>query len=269
MEFTKSLSTRQRLFVISSVVLGAILLSSAVLSSSGRRSQEEISFPTVKDNTGSFKLISQERLEHRFVTRMQNISDKAIIAYGEAVCDFPASAADYTIGDGSIAPGEAVAVTTPIRAISEYCSSTIDQPTVTILFVIFADQTWAGEFQWAKGMLDDRRGNKIQLKRINRLLAKALKWEDAGQPSAIERLKDEIAALPVDEEEAPAVRGGLSGAKQVALYLLEELEKWHQISLTTQSLENIPIQGELAGINNLKEGIGKLISLNEKWISRY
>lgn len=269
MNSTMSLSTKQRLFVVCSFVLGAILLSTAVLSSSARRSQREVSLPIVKDNTGSFNLISQERIDERFVTWMQNTSNKAITAYVTAVCGVPESAPDYTIGDDSIGPGKVVDITTSIRAVSDMCGSIITQPTITILAVVFDDRTYAGEFQWAKGILDDRRGHKIQLKRINRLLAEAIKWPDASQPAALERLKAEIAALPVDEGETPAVRGGLSSAKQRTLYLLDELKRWHQSSLTSQSRRNISIQGELAGIDSLPEGIEKLITLNEKWISRY
>jgi hypothetical protein len=95
-----------------------------------------------------------------------------------------------------------------------------------------------------------------------------LKWSDAGEPSAIDRLKAEIESLTIDEGEAPAVRGGFSTARQRVSYLLEELKQWHQSSLAAQSVHD-PIRAELAGIKSLKEGIEKLISLNEKWISRY
>ncbi|MEK6302717.1 MAG: hypothetical protein AABO41_18560 [Acidobacteriota bacterium] len=223
----------------------------------------------MKDTTGSLSLISQERLDGRFVTRMQNTSNKAITAYGTAVCDAPESSTDYSIGDDLIEPGEVVDIDTSIRAVSHMCGSKITRPTLTILAVVFDDRTYAGEFQWAKGILDDRRGQKIQLKRINRLLANASKWPDASQSAALEILKGEIRALPIDEAETPAVRGGLSSAKQRALYLLDELKLWHQGSLTAQSRRNIPIQGELAGIDSLPEGIEKLITLNKKWISRY
>jgi hypothetical protein len=269
MDSTRSLSTKQRLFVVCSFVLGATLLSTAALSSSARRSQREVSLPIVKDNTGSFGFIGLERLDGRFEARMQNTSKKAITAYVTAVCDVPESSTDYTIGDHLIEPGEIENVTVPNEAVPDKCGSTITQPTITILAVVFEDRTYAGEFQLAKSILDDRRGDKIQLKRINRLLAEALKGPDAGEPAAIERLKTEIAALPVDEGEPPAVRGGLSIAKQRALYLLDELKQWHQKSLTSQSRRNIPIQGELAGIDSLPEGIQKLVRLNEKWISRY
>jgi hypothetical protein len=267
MDFTRSLSTRQRLFVVCCFVLGAILLSTAALSSSARRSQREVSLPIVKDNTGSFGVIGLERLDGRFETRMQNTSKKAITAYITAVCDVPESSTDYTIGDHLIEPGEIENITVSFQAVSSMCGSKTTQPTITILAVVFDDRTYAGEFLLAKSILDDRRGNKMQLKRINRLLAEALKWPDAGEPAAIERLKDEIAALPVDDSEAPAVRGGLSDAKQRALYLLDELKQWHQKNLTTQSREIT--RGELAGIKSLQQGIDKLISLNEKWISRY
>jgi hypothetical protein len=269
MDSQTSLSTKQRLFVISSVVLGSVLLSTAVLSSSASRRQQEMSLPTVKDNTGSFRLISLERTDHSYVMWVQNTSDKAITAYAKAVCDFPESSADYTLGDQSIAPGEVVKIDTPAKAVSDHCRSAKSQPTITILAVVFDDRTTAGEYQWAKGILDDRGGNRIQLKRINSLLRKAQKWPDAGEPAAIERLKAEIAALPVDEDEAPAVRGGLSDAKQTALYLLDELKQWHQTTLTAESMEKVPIRGELAGIKNLQEGLAKLISLNDKWISKY
>lgn len=96
-------------------------------------------------------------------------------------------------------------------------------------------------------------------------MAKASKWSDLGKPAALERLKAEIAALPIDEEESPAVRGGLSSAIQRELYL----KQWHHSSLTSQMRRNNPIQGELAGIETISQGIANLITLNEKWISRY
>jgi len=84
MDFTKSLSTKQRLVVVCNVVLGAILLSSAVLSSGGGRSQQEVSLPNVKDNSGAFRLINVEKFDRLFIMRMQNTSKKAITAYGKA-----------------------------------------------------------------------------------------------------------------------------------------------------------------------------------------
>lgn len=264
-----SLSTKQRLFVVSCVVLGSVLLSAALLSPTRAGKRRDTSLPTVKDDTGSLDLISLERIDGRFLMRMQNTSNKAITAYAKAVCDVPESSMDYSIGDYSIQPGAVAEITTPTEAVRDKCGAAVTLPTITILAVVFDDQTYAGEFHMAKGILEDRRGNKIQLKRINRLLAKASKWSDAGQPAALEKLKAEITALPVDEWESPAARGGLSIAKQRALYLLDELKEWHVKSLTVQSREIVPSRWELAGIKNLQEGMDKLTNLNEKWISRY
>jgi hypothetical protein len=269
MEFSSILSTKQRLFVISSIVLGCLLLSTAVLSASGRRGQREVSSPSVIDKTGSLNLLSQERIDRRFETRMQNTFNKSITAYVTAVCDTPESSTDFAIGDHSIEPGGIVEITTPVATLSNMCGSAITHPTITILAVVFDDRTSRGEFRFAKGVLDNRRGNRIQLKRINGLLTKALKWPDADKPTAIERLRDQIASLPVNEEVDSTVRGGLSDAKQRALHLLDELQQWHQNSLNSQSRQNIPVRGELAGIDNLRKGLEKLITLNEKWISRY
>ena len=221
------------------------------------------------DNTGSLNLLSQERIDRRFETRMQNTSNKSITAYVTAVCNVPESSTDFAIGDHSIEPGGIVEITTPVATLSNMCGSAITHPTITILAVVFDDRTSRGEFRFAKGVLDNRRGNRIQLKRINDLLTKALKWPDADKPTAIERLGDQIAALPVDEEEDPAVRGGLSDAKERALYLLSELKQWYQSSLTSKSRQNVTVRGELAGTDSLPMGIEKLVALNEKWISRY
>ena len=264
------LSTKQRLFVVCNVALGAILLSSAVFSS-GARQSKEINLPDVEDNSGTFRLINEEKVDRLFITRMQNTSKKTITAYAKAVCGFPESSTDYSIGNQSIEPGATVEIKTPIKAVADNCDPAKAQPTITILAVILDDKTYAGEWQWAKGILDDRRGSKIQLKRINTLLANALKWPDADQPAALERLKSQIASLPVDEGETPAIQGGLSIAKQRTLFMLDELKQWHQKSLATQSrdVDTVPIRGELAGIHNLQEGINKLIILHERWISKY
>jgi hypothetical protein len=270
MDFTEKLSTKQRLFVISCIVLGIGFFSTAVLFSSGGSNQKkEDRLPTLKDSTGSFKVISLEKKDPFFVMQVQNISDKAITAYTKGVCDYPESSSDYSLGGGSIKPGEIVKIDTPSNAVADHCDPAKTPPTITFLAVIFEDKTYAGEFQWAKGMLDNRRGLKIQLKRINALLAKASKWPDVEKAVAIERLSNQIASLPIDEGEGSAVQGGLSSAQQRALFLLDELKKWQQQSLTTQSLENIPVREELMGIKNVQEGLGKLIAVHEKWISRY
>ena len=269
MDSAKSLSPKERIFVICNVVLGAILLSTAVLSSSGRRGQREDLLPTTKDSTGVLKFLSQEIIDRRFEVKVQNASNKVITAYATAACDFPESSTDYSIGDYSIGPGEVFKINIPVKTVVDHCDPAKTQPTITIVSVVFDDRSYAGEFRWAKGILDDRRGNRIQLKRINVLLTRALMGANVTEPDMFERLKNEIASLPIDEREPPAVRGGLSSAKQRALYMLDELDQWHQKSLITQSLENIPIREELAGIKNFKEGLYKLISLNEKRINRF
>lgn len=86
------------------------------------------------------------------MTRMQNTSKKTITAYVTAVCDVPESAVDYAIGDDSIGPGEAVEITTSIRAVLSMCGPTKTQPTITVLATVFDDRTYGGEFQWVKGI---------------------------------------------------------------------------------------------------------------------
>jgi len=264
-----SLSTKQRLFIVSSVVLGTILLTASVLSSNGRRSQHEVSLPTVKNKTSSLQVIDIEKLQTWFVTRVQNTSSKAITAYVMAVCDVPESATDYSIGPDSIEPGKVIEIITPVRALSDKCTSATTQPSITILAVVFDDRSTEGEYEWAKGILDDRRGLKIQLKRINRLLREALVRADRDEPKAIERLKAEISSLPIDEGAEPSVRGGLSAAKERVLFYLTELEQWHPRAVSSASAQNVSSRAEFAGVTRIEEGIARIASLNEKWISKY
>jgi hypothetical protein len=256
-------STKQRLFIVFSVVLASILLTASARSYGNRAHQEDASLPAIEDNTKSLKFESVEKQGHFYLTRMKNISQKAITAYGIAVCEVPTSSTDFTIGDTKIEPGGFVEIITPVRTLSDNCKSTT-KPNIRVLAVVFDDKSTDGEYGWALGILEDRRGHKIQLKRINRLLTVALKWRDKDKPIALERLKTEIAALPIDDDKSPAVRGGLEGAKQRVLFFLDELEKWQ---LSGRSSEHK--RAELAGVHSLDEGFSRLISLNEGWISKY
>jgi hypothetical protein len=118
--------------------------------------------PILKDDTGSFRLVSLERIDDWLKIRMQNTSKKTITAYGDAVCDVPESSTDYTIGDHPILPGDVVEIMMPIMVVPHKCGPAITQPTITILAVIFDDRSYAGEFRWAKGILDNRRGETSQ-----------------------------------------------------------------------------------------------------------
>lgn len=266
-----SSSAKRRLFIVSSVVLGCVLLGAGALSTRQGLSQQQDNLPEVKTEAESFQFVSIEKTEYFFVMRMQNISNKAITAYMGSTCGVPGFGGDLTLGDRTINPGEVEEILISVRSVHDDCTSPSRQPiiTMTMRMVIFDDRSSEGDFKWAQAILDDRRGQKIQLKRINRLMKKALKWPDAGEPAAIEKLKAQISSLPEDEEESPTVSGGLSGAKQRVLFLLGELEKWHQSSLGIQSGYNLAPRGELDGISNVQEGFASLIKLNDKWISRY
>lgn len=279
MESSDGLSTKQRLFVVLSIVLGCVLLTASAVSSSRKPahhqqevslSQQEVSLPIVKSQTESLRFINTEKVDFRFITRMQNVSKKSITAYAVSLCNAPLFATDYSIGNDSIGPGKIVEISTPIQTVAHTCGN-LSQPIITILAVVFDDRSTGGEFTWAKGILDSRRGEKIQLKRINRLLTEAANWADADKPAGIERLKSEITALPVDEGELPSVRGGLASARDRTLYMIAELEQWNSggPGIQSESNQHTTLRAELAGVRNLREGFAKLISLNEQWISKY
>lgn len=266
-----SLSTKQRLFIVSSVVFGSILLTARIRSSGGRSGQQSYDLPIIKTEAKCLKFISLERINRRFVTTMKNISEKAITGYVVAVCDVPESAVDYSIGSNSIEPGQVVEITTPVMALSDQCASAATQPTITVLAVVFDDKSTDGEYGWAKGILDDRHGHRIQLRRINQLLRASAKWSDRNEATAIERLNSQISSLPVDEDETPSVRGGLAAAKQRILFYLSELDQWHESTMQSASASerNRSHRGELAGISGIEEGVKRLVSLNDEWISKY
>jgi hypothetical protein len=249
------LSTKQRLFIVSSLIIGSIMLSVSlsVLSSGGRPQQARDSLPLVKSNTGSLQFINTEKAEFGFLTRIRNNSKKSITAYAVSLCDTPLFSTDYSIGDNSIGTGQTFEITVSSQAVSNNCGDTA-QPIRTILAVVYDDRTTEGDFGWAKGILDNRRGERIQLKRINRLLTQAGRWADADKPAGIERLKSEIASLPVDEGEPSSVRGGLASAKDRILYMIGELEQWHsrKQGIQSKSGSDASLRAELAGVSNLR-----------------
>lgn len=258
---------------MSSIVAGTIILtvSLTVLSSGGRPAQQRRDvLPVVKSQTKSLEFIDTEKTDFGFTIRMRNISSKSITAYTVSLCDTPLFAEDFSIGDRSVEPGTALEINISSANVTHQCGAA-SEPTLTILAVVFGDRSTEGEFLWAKGILDDRRGQKIQLKRINRLLAKAAASPAADGPGGIETLKSDIAALPIDEAEAPAVRGGFATAKQRTLAIIAELEEWQSRGSAIQSgsTRPIPLRAELAGVTSLQQGFVKLISFNEKLISKY
>jgi hypothetical protein len=248
-----------------------LTISLTVSSSDGRPVQKRSDvLPVVKSKPKSLEFLDTEKTDFGFITRMRNTSRKSITAYTVSLCDTPLFAEDYSIGNRSIEPGRALEIKTPIESVSHQCGGATE-PTLTILAVVFDDRSTEGEFRWAKGILDDRRGQKIQLKRINRLLAKAAAAPDADDPIVIEKLKADIAGLPIDEAAAPAVRGGLATAKQTTLQMIAELEQWQsrREGIQSGSSSQISLRSELAGATTLKEGFVNLISFNEKCISKY
>jgi len=259
---------RQRVLVVSSVVLGCLLVSTAVASLSGRSARQHGGMPIIKDKTGSLRFVSIEKVDWLFVVRMENTSKKAISAYVVAVCGAPEHSADYTLGDHLIEPGENAEVKVAVQAVSDKCGYAITQPTISILSVVFDDRSFEGESQWAIGILEQRRGQKIQLERINRALKDALKRPDAPDRSVLQTLQVYIGSLPIDEQEPPAVRSGLAAARDSAMYMLTEIEQWHE-SRVGSSSKSVALRGELVGANNLREALERLTRLNEKWITRY
>lgn len=243
-------------------------LAASVWSSGARSNKQQDKQRDVTNKTTSFQLVSAETTTDSLILEMKNGSTKGVIAFIVSFGRGLNIPTDYTIGDVVVVPGEIVQEEYPLSYLSN-----LKEQKVAIAAVVFDDRSSEGDSDALEELRSEWLGEKIQLKRINRLLRKAAKLRDMDNPTVVAKLKSEISLLSEDQDAGRSwhVHVGLSMAKQRALYLLNQLDQWHQLGGYKQqrSDNGFRLQGELSGIANIREGIGKIIQYQHKRISRY
>src|SRR5262245_5534225 len=163
--------------------------------------------------TESFGVVSVQGTDQGLVLQLRNDSKKLITAYSLSIgtsimqTDFAPN-----LSKQGLAPGETEIITIPLAG----------KGPLTIGAIVFEDGSSEGDFEQADRIRDHRTGDRIQLQRIQALMAKA-----SPEPDAIKQLKREINSLsdvPPDNNHSQGIRSGMDYARQWAVKMLERLE---------------------------------------------
>src|SRR5215831_6156021 len=193
------------------VAVGLIVWSGLILLSAKQKRQRKI------DNlTESFQVLSVQEADHGLVLQLKNGSNKLITAYSLSLGPNDMMETDFVPGLGrqGVAPGETESITIPLVGQGP--------PTITIGAIVFEDGSSEGDFEAADDIRDRRIGDRIQLQRIQALIAKA-----SPEPDAIKELKRQISSLsdvPPYKNHSQGIRSGMNFAKDWTLKMLERLE---------------------------------------------
>lgn len=263
-------------------LLFVALLGASVMISRALPESQKHELPRVKNETESFQLVSVDKIGDLLQLRLKNTFNKAITAYTISYGNSRQTGIDKILGNDVVAPGEIEEFRTPLANVSNSDASTLQEQVVTILVVVFDDRSSEGDFKAADDILNDRLGQKIQLKRINRLIRAALNSPDVDTPATLSRLKAQIASLPEDQEvgQSLAVHFGLNYMKQHVLQHIADIERWHQSGgksmLQAELYKSDKFQGQLRkfkireALDNLsiQDTLGMLKELNDKRIAK-
>lgn len=182
------------------VLLFAAFLGASVMSSRALIDSQKGELPKVRNLTESFQLVKITRQDNDFLLHMKNTSSKAITAFMVGEDDGSSMIKDSFLSSYVIASGEVEQVWVGSREMPAAGADAPRQQVVTILTVMFDDHSSEGDFDADRQIRDRHLGEKIQLKRVNRLLREAMESPDANQPAAIERLMSQISSLPEEQE---------------------------------------------------------------------
>jgi len=155
---------------------------------------------------------------------------------------------DLTIGTHAITPGNVEEQRIPYSNLKASSEGGVPETNITILAVLFEDGTSEGAAPAIAEIKERRAGAKIQLKRMLPLIQGLLTSRGQAKPLTLGQVKEQIALLPEQAEEAMSPQGkqGLHDAKQDVLMSLQELE---------QGDTELPV-----GLTRLKDAIEKRIA---------
>ena len=260
----KLLSSNKNAITLILVLVGIIFLGTSSWSSGSQFNAQQDKLPEINNRTESFQLVSVEKVGRLLQLRLRNTSEKAITAYRISSNNGWETGIDYILGDESVAPGEEEEFRTPLSNLAKTGTSGIEYQVVTISAVVFEDKSIEGDIDSGDFILNERRGQKVQLNRINREIQASFKEADADQLSALRKLKSRVAALPEKrlKEQPLAFQFGLQYMKKHVLKQIDELERW------SKSNGSIRLQGEFHGSRTLQDGLTRLMDLNHKRAAR-
>ncbi|SRR6266404_392722 len=256
---TKRILPIRSLVTLLLIMVGVAFASLGLILPGGKTASQDL--PQVKNGTRSFQMVSKELKqfgEEFVVLEMKNVSRKGITAYSISADPNGRTDRDYSISGHVIEPGEIEEIEIPRTAVKS--ADLINSPgEIRILAVVFEDGTSEGDPAICSWIRDQRRGKKVQFRRIEQLLRRAINANDAPTLANLKTLRDSIASLPetTGEMDSAAFRSGLRGAKGLVVNLIDRLE-------TTQLAAKAGSQN----ISSALDGLNDILQQTSTWIDR-
>ena len=249
---------RRYLIVLSLLVLGT---SMAIFGFTSRKSAiTQIDLPRIKNNmTESLQFVEWRDLQGQLVLRLKNVSKKPITGY---ILEWGTGSVekDFLTASQNLDP----------EGVTENYFSKIDFEAprnikeIRIALVMFDDSSSEGDYHWDQAMRDKRSGIKYQLQIIiDNLKAIVKSPQKVSIPSVatISSRNQQLVEI-TSESRSGDFQIGVKYAIDSTTLLLDDLDKWEK------SGKSIRLRYELIGINNLSDGISKIIEHNEKLIEK-
>ncbi|HXU37817.1 MAG TPA: hypothetical protein VN937_15750 [Blastocatellia bacterium] len=269
MKTQRSTSASQRLIGPIAVFAGLCLAFVGVNARSAKKSQPPQASPEIqiRNYTNAFQVVGTETVGDDYVIMLKNVSQKAISAYSWSLgpSSRPTNIRDSDgAGTGQvISPGAIFRAEVPLIAFKHSAETTPSHQAIfNFIAVVFDDLSSEGFPERVKVIKDRRIGEKIQLKRVKRLLNEAGDAQDSEIPNRLDSLRARITALSNTPEEGQSdeIADGLLSAKRHTLVMLEHLMTEHG---------GIEMLSGPNGVEHARRILSGLMEQTDTWLSRY
>jgi len=170
------------------------------------------------NDTRALSLIGQEVIDGRTRLRFKNISAKDLNGLVLGLANLRQIELDTTAGDRVIVPGEVQDIEIPGPSPS----------TITILAVMYADGSLAGDQITVAQLRDRRSALKTELKRILGLVVAEAQSRDADIPGAFDRLESAMSKLPPTVADGPTPQANAQRGAQYDVNSLLDVMRHRQ-----------------------------------------
>ncbi|MEK6303970.1 MAG: hypothetical protein AABO41_24970 [Acidobacteriota bacterium] len=223
---SKTVRRNSRVLVVTVVCICAMVLSTGWMTRKGaNRPPQQNSTPRLHNRTRSFEVI-QMKFENSsaVVLTLKNGYTKNITAFAVAV-NRSSTQSDFLYSEGEdwsgIAPGAVHTVHVGMERSSNPEVAAQEGINIRVLAVVFDDRTSDGDQKMAAEILDMREGSKIQLTRIIDLIDRELKSTAKVDDGAVDHLRSQISALPIESPGSVAESTSLRSQRYEALQRLD------------------------------------------------
>jgi hypothetical protein len=226
MRQSKTGRRRSRVLVVTVVCICAVVLGTGWMTRKGaNRPPQQNSAPRLQNRTRSFEVL-QIKLEDRgVVLTLKNGYTKNITAFAVSV-NRSSTQTDFLYSEGEdwsgIAPGAVHTINVGMERSSNPEVAAQEGINIRVLAVVFDDRTSDGDQKMAAEILDMREGSKIQLTRIIGLVDRELKSTAPVDDGAVNHLRSQISALPIESPDSVTESTSLRSQKYEALRRLDD-----------------------------------------------